>query len=128
MIGIWDDSAETFLYVTAGVSLFFGLPIFLATFRWATAFGWRIPEDRDLALYFGRCLGAFALVLAALILRAAITGDNVVVTYQVILAASAMMVLVHVWGALERVQPKSETYEIGAWAMLFLLAGLFYPG
>ena len=35
---------------------------------------WRIPQDIDLAVYFGRCLGAFILIVEALMLRAALTG------------------------------------------------------
>lgn len=128
MIGVWDSHAETYLFVTTGVALSFGLPILLMPFRWATAFGWRLPEDRDLALYFGRCLGAFVLVFAALMLRAAITGDYLVVTFQLALGASAMMVLVHLWGAAQRVQPISETYEIGMYGALFAATLLFYPG
>ena len=31
---------------------------------WARAMQWNIPDDTDLAVYFGRCLGAFILIEA----------------------------------------------------------------
>jgi len=34
---------------------------------------------------------------------------------------------VHVWGALLRIQPVSETLEIGMYSVLALLTILFYP-
>ncbi len=39
-----------------------------------------------------------------------------------------LMIVVHIWGALLRIQPISETLEIGMYAGLGLLAALFYPG
>jgi hypothetical protein len=37
------------------------------------------------------------------------------------------MIVVHVWGALQRIQPVSETLEIGMYGGLALLTVLFYP-
>lgn len=129
MIGVWSQHASTFLLVTAVLSTaVFALPLFLAPLRWASVFGWRVPEQTDLAVYFGRCLGAVALVIQVFIARAALTGVGASFAFQLILASAVLMVVVHVWGALRRIQPVSETWEIGFWAGLFLLAVLFYPG
>ena len=38
------------------------------------------------------------------------------------------MTLVHVWGAIRRIQPVTETIEIAFWAGLIVLGLLFYPG
>jgi uncharacterized membrane protein YsdA (DUF1294 family) len=129
MIGIWGSQAQLFLIVLMLVtSAAFALPIFLAPLAWARRFGWRIPEHTDLAVYFGRCLGAFVIVVELLMLRAALTGTGLVFTFQVLIAVAALMTVVHIWGALQRIQPISETLEIGMYAGLGVLAVLFYPG
>jgi hypothetical protein len=128
MIGAWSSHAQGFLLsLFAVTSIVFALPIFLAPLIWARWFGWRIPEQTHLAIYFGRCLGAFILIVELLMLRAGLTGEGLVFTFQVLLAVSGFMVIVHVWGALQRIQPLSETLEIGMYAVLGLLALLFYP-
>ncbi len=129
MIGIWAPHAQAFLFVlTIVTSAAFALPIFLAPLAWARQFGWRIPEHTDLAVYFGRCLGAFILIVELLMLRAALTGIGLVFTFQVLFAVSVLMTIVHIWGALLRIQPISETLEIGMYSGLGLLALAFYPG
>ena len=128
MLGLWSAYSQAFLLTIVCItSIVFALPIFLVPLTWARWFGWRIPQERDLAIYFGRCLGAFILIVEALMLRAGLTGEGLVFTFQVLLAVGLMMVLVHIWGALRRIQPISETLEIGMYSGLFLLAVLFYP-
>lgn len=128
MLGLWSAYSQLFLIVLVCVtSLVFALPIFLVPLTWARWFGWRIPQERDLAIYFGRCLGAFILVIEALMLRAGLNGEGLLFTYQVLLGVAALMVIVHIWGALLRIQPISETLEIGMYSGMFLLAVLFYP-
>jgi hypothetical protein len=129
MIGIWRSHAQAFLLVLMLVtSAAFALPIFLAPLTWARRLGWQIPEHTDLAVYFGRCLGAFILIVEMLMLRAVLTGVGLVFTFQVLIAVAVLMTVVHIWGALQRIQPISETLEIGMYAGLGMLAVLFYPG
>ena len=128
MLGLWSAYSQLFLIVLVCVtSLVFALPIFLVPLTWARWFGWRIPQERDLAIYFGRCLGAFILVIEALMLRAGLSGVGLLFIYQALLGVAALMVIVHIWGALLRIQPISETLEIGMYSGMFLLALLFYP-
>ncbi len=128
MLGVWSAHSQLFLIVLVCVtSLVFALPIFLVPLTWARWFGWRIPQERDLAIYFGRCLGAFVLVIEALMLRAGLNGVGLLFIYQALLGVAALMVIVHIWGALLRIQPISETLEIGMYSGMFLLAVLFYP-
>ena len=129
MLGLWGAHAQTFLLVVmATTTVVFALPIFLVPLRWARVLGWKIPDHTDLAIYFGRCLGAFALIVEALMLRAGLTGEGLLFTYQVIVAVSALMVIVHIWGAVQRIQPILETLEIGMYGGLGLLALAFWPG
>jgi hypothetical protein len=128
MIGMWSAHAQTYLLVTMVITtLTFALPIFLAPLRWARMLGWTIPEHTDLAVYFGRCLGAFVLIVEALMLRAALTGVAIVFTFQVMTAVAVLMVIVHIVGAIERTQPFLETLEIGMYGGLGVLNLLFWP-
>lgn len=108
-------------------TLFFALPIFLAPLRWARLMGWTIPEHEHLAIYFGRCLGAFILVVEATMLRSATTGTSFSYAFDVLFLVFALMFVVHVYGAIRKIQPISETLEIGFWMILFVLNVLFYP-
>jgi hypothetical protein len=130
-IGMWGEYSQMFLWVVMPVTTaVFALPLFLAPLTWSRWFQWRQPGDQDgrnLAGYFGRCLGAFVLIVEALMLRAALTGIGLVFTFQVLIMVSFMMVLVHVRGAMEGKQPFIETLEIGMYGGLGLLAVLFFP-
>jgi len=88
---------------------------------------WVIPEQTDLAVYFGRCPGAFILIVELLMLQAAVNGAGLAFTFQILLAVAAFMIVVHVWGAQLRIPPVSETLEIGVYGGLVLLNILFYP-
>ena len=131
-IGLWSSHSRGFLWaLIAFTSIAFALPIFLMPLTWARWFRWRLPREadgEDLAVYFGRCLGAFVVIVELLMLRAALTGEGLVYTFQVLIAIAAFMVIIHVQGAVQRIQPVTETYEIGMYGGLGLLALVFYPG
>ena len=128
MIGAWSAHAQQFLLVATVLSaLGLSLPIFLMPLAWARRFGWTIPDHTDLAVYFGRSLGALAVTINLLTLRAALTGEALVPAFEVTLVVSLLMVVVHVYGAVRRVQPVSETIEIGFWAAIALLALACWP-
>ena len=129
MIGIWAEHARTFLVVFGIVAgLAFAIPIFSAPLTWARAFRWKLPEDSDLAIYFGRCLGVLAVVLAGFVLRAGLTGSGVDLMFQIMIPVFIGMTLVHIVGAIQRIQPMTETIEIAFWGMLIVLGLAFYPG
>ncbi|WP_332821619.1 hypothetical protein [Pseudomonas sp.] len=128
MLSIWSDSAADYLLVlTVVTTLVFALPIFLVPLTWARLMGWQIPTQTDLAVYFGRCLGVFILILEAMMLRAALTGEAIHTVFELLAATALMMIVVHVYGALRRIQPLSETLEIGFYAGLLLLTLMFWP-
>lgn len=128
MLGLWSDHATQYLLVlTLATTLVFALPIFCIPLTWARLMGWRIPTHTDLAVYFGRCLGAFILILEAMMLRAALSGEAIHAVFEMLLAVAVMMVVVHVYGALRRIQPLSETLEIGFYLGLLVLTLLFWP-
>jgi len=128
MIGLWSAHAQSYLLVLSiATTLAFALPIFLVPLLWARLMQWTLPEHRDLAVYFGRCLGAFILIVEWLMLRAALTGEALVTTFEVLAAVAGFMVVVHVHGALRRIQPWTETVETGFYAGMLVLTLMFWP-
>lgn len=128
MIGIWSAHAQSYLLIlSTTTTLVFALPIFLVPLWWARVMQWQLPEHTDLAVYFGRCLGAFILIVEALMLRAALTGEALVTTFEVLAAVAGFMVVVHVYGALRRIQPWTETVETGFYAGMLVLTLMFWP-
>ncbi|MBD9676408.1 hypothetical protein IB274_06845 [Pseudomonas sp. PDM18] len=128
MIGMWSAQAQSYLLVLSiATTLVFALPIFLMPLSWARVMQWQLPEHTDLAVYFGRCLGAFILIVEGLMLRAALTGEALATTFEVLAAVAGLMVVVHIYGALRRIQPWTETLETGFYAGMLVLTLLFWP-
>lgn len=88
---------------------------------------WTIPKQTDLVLYFGRCLGSLALVMEYCTYQAASTGTAETMIFQFWVGICALMVGLHIYGAIKRIQPVTETWEIGLWSLLLFLSLAFYP-
>lgn len=128
LLGIWADQASTFLtWLCAITTLVFALPITLFPLGWARLMRWRIPADTQLTVYFGRCLGLFILILEGLMARAAWNGNGLVWVFEQLVAVFACMVALHVYGALRRQQPWTETAEIGLYSVCLLLTLACFP-
>jgi hypothetical protein len=110
---------SAFLYGTgAAFLLAFALPLFLSPLAWARRFLWTIPEDTRLTVYFGRCLGAVAVALVAACFHAAADPVRHSVVLLTLAVAGFLLTLVHVWGAIQRTQPWTETAEIALYGGL----------
>ena len=128
MIGTLSAHSSEFLRVTAVlVTLAFSIPIAVAPFAWARVLRWDVDAQPNLALYFGRCLGVVALVLSWAAWNAAGHPDLQPFYFQIFIGIAALMTVVHIVGAVQRVQPWTETAEIPFWAGLALLGLAFYP-
>ncbi len=128
MLGYWASYSAIFLQVFgAGVILLFGLPMVLQPLTWARWLRWQIPEQTHLAIYFGRCLGAIACVLGVMAWCAARMPEVQPFFFNILIGSTVAMVVVHVYGALRRIQPLTETLEIPFWFALFVLSLMFYP-
>jgi hypothetical protein len=106
----------------------FAIPIGLAPLAWARSFRWTVDAQPHLALYFGRCVGALALVLSCGAWYAAGHAGLQPFFMMLYIAANVAMVVVHVAGAVQKVQPWTENAEIGFWALSAVAGLLFYPG
>jgi hypothetical protein len=128
MIDAHAPASSWFLWMTASFFLVcFALPLVLAPLRWARLFQWRSPPDDPLTVYFGRCLGAVALAIVACCFRAAPTASTQPLLFDLIIAAGVLLALVHVWGALERKQPWTETAEIALYVGAAAAAWALHP-
>ncbi len=131
MIGLWSEQASGFLVAVSLISLLaLGLPMLVVPMTWARWLRWPIPQStdgRNLSIYFGRCLGAVICVQATVVLVNAEDTASQPVLFAILTGEFALMVAVHVWGAVRRIQPRSETVETFAWAGLLVLALLFHP-
>lgn len=129
MVGIWSKYADGYLSIIAiGTLILFGLPLCLFPLRWATWLRWQIPEHTHLAVYSSRCLGAVICVLSIFALKAAVS-DSVIKSFyfDFMLLNFFAMVIVHIYGALMKIQPMSETVEIVFWLCLIIATLCFYP-
>ncbi|TMQ10514.1 MAG: hypothetical protein E6J90_31990 [Deltaproteobacteria bacterium] len=106
--------ARAFLLIAGTIFLLIvALPLFLAPLAWAKRFLWTLPEEHALTIYFGRCLGATGIAVAGLALRAAADPAAHLEVFDLIAISGALLTVVHVWGAIRRIQPWIETVEIG---------------
>jgi hypothetical protein len=128
MIGIWGNYSSHFLFVIGMSTLMiFGIPMAIWPIQWAQTLRWVIPSQTDLAIYYGRCLGCVAFVIGAF---AILASRNPIVQpfyFQFLLSCWVLMVAVHSYGALKKIQPITETYEIGFWLSLAVLTLMFWP-
>jgi hypothetical protein len=62
-----------------------------------------------------------------LLLRAAWTGIGLDILLQFFALFCVMMLVVHLWGAIEGRQPWTETAEIALWGAFLALTLLFMP-
>jgi hypothetical protein len=124
MIDSQHAFASWFLWISAvGFSLAFALPLLFVPLTWARIFQWRVPDETHLTIYFGRCVGALAATIVLFAVRAAVHPDQHRYMFELIAVACGLMTGLHIWGAVRRMQPWTETVEIGLYAAM---TGLSY--
>jgi hypothetical protein len=127
--GPWSDYSGAFLAVVGlGALLLLGLPLLIRPLLWASVLRWTLPVDTDLTVYFGRSLGAVLCVLSVFALVAALDESVQSFFYGIMLGGFAITAAVHVWGAVRRIQPATETAETVVWLGLLGVGLLCYPG
>lgn len=128
MIGVLKSYLYIYLYVAAVATLVgYGIPLLVAPVRWARVFRWQIPQPDHLIVALGRSLGAFTCVLAAFAFKAANTPAVQPFFVDLLLWTFVAMILTHIYGAIRKIQPITETVEILLWVVLFLVTLAFYP-
>ena len=123
-----DRRSSVFLLAASGIGLLvFALPLLLSPLRWANRLRWRLPEETDLTVYLGRSLGAVATALSVGGLLAARDPRRHRIVFPMAAVAAFLLTGVHVWGAIQKRQPWTETVEILFWAAMAAGAVVSYP-
>ncbi len=128
MIGIWSSHSDIFLYIVGVVTLiFYGIPLVFAPMSWARVFRWELPQASNLVATLGRSLGMVISIMAIFAFVAARNPAAKPFYFGLTLSVFAGMFLVHVYGALRKTQPFTETLEIVLWVLLGVVTLGFYP-
>lgn len=129
MIGIWQTYADIYLIVSGVAMLLgFGLPLLLFPMHWARLFGWEMPSHKKFTLFLERSVGIFIIVMSIFAFIASTESAAVMrFFFNMMLVTFLGMTLLHIYGAIRRVQPITETYEIALWVVLTIVTVLFYP-
>lgn len=103
-------------FLALSTSLFlvgYALPLLFVPLRWARWFGWELPTgNNDLTVYFARCLGGLALSVIIAVVQFIPDPKSHLVIFELIGLIGFLMTGVHVWGAIKKQQPWTETAEI----------------
>ncbi len=109
--------ASWFLLVAGTVFLVvYALPLLFVPLQWARVFRWELPEKTHLTIYLGRCVGGLALAVVVFVFRAVPDPRSNRMLLELIALMSGLLALVHVWGAIRRIQPWTEHVEIVLYA------------
>jgi len=121
--------ASWFLLISGiGFLVVYALPLLFVPLRWARAFRWELPERTHLAIYLGRCLGGVALAVVIFVFRAVPDPRSSRLLFELIALMTGILALVHVWGAIRRIQPWTEHAEIALYAILAALSAWIGAG
>lgn len=126
--------ASWFLWLSGvGFLLVYALPLTLAPLYWARVFRWHLPEGNNhLTLYFGRCTGVLALSVTLFAMRAAMDPEAHRYLFELITLICSGMTLLHLYGAVRRMQPWTEDAEVvlyaGIAAVSWWVLGTLPPG
>jgi len=128
MVGIWQGHSDIYL-LAAGIAMLagFGIPLVVAPMTWARWLRWDVSQAAMLTTFLGRSLGIFICVVAAYAIRAAITPAAKPFFFELLLWLLIAMLGLHVFGAMAKAQPSTETAEIALWVALILATLAFYP-
>jgi ABC-type uncharacterized transport system permease subunit len=128
MVGAWSSYTGTFLaWFPLLIMLVFGLPMLIAPMAWGRIIGFRLPDQTDLTVYFGRSLGVAISGLALAAYGASSFAPAQGVVMDGLILTAFLYVLTHVHGAVMRIQPLIETLEIAFFSTLVLLMLAVYP-
>lgn len=121
--------ASWFLLISGIVFLVvYALPLLFVPLQWARVFRWELPERTHLAIYLGRCLGGVALAVIIFVFRAVPDPRSSRMLFDLVALMTGILCLVHVWGAIRRIQPWTEHVEIVLYAAVAALSAWIGAG
>jgi hypothetical protein len=128
MIGIWKSYADNYLII-AGIAMLlaFGLPLIFTPAGWARLFRWEFPQSHQLVVFLERSMGIVITIIAIFAFRVIQTPAAKPFFFDLMLWIFGGMILLHVYGAIRKIQPIPETLEIFLWIALSVVTLCFYP-
>jgi hypothetical protein len=128
MIGIWQSYVDQYLMV-AGVAMLlaFGLPLIFLPVGWARLFRWEFPQSSHLVIFLERSMGMVITIVAIFAFKVIQTPVAKPFFFDLMLWIFGGMILLHVYGAVRKTQPITETIEIFLWITLSIITLCFYP-
>jgi hypothetical protein len=128
MIGIWQSYSNVYLYI-AGVAMLvaYGIPLIIVPLGWARVFRWEIPQPKNLVVFLGRSVGIFISLVAVFAFKATGMPAAKLFFFDLMLWFLAAMLVLHVYGAIRKTQPITETLENILWIILIVVTLCFYP-
>jgi hypothetical protein len=112
-------------FLIGGGALFlvvFALPLLIAPYTWADWFGWDTTPKTDVGDYFGRCLGAVAIAITVMSLRASRAPADHRWFFDLMALAAVLLALVHLRGLVADEQPLVEHLETLGYSTVATLA------
>ena len=126
MIGIWGNYSSTFLFwFPVLILIVFALPMLFVPLVWAKIIGFTLPDETDLAVYYGRSLGVAAIGICVMCFVASELPAAQPAVIDGLIVIAALYVVTHIHGAIMKIQPLIETLEIGFWIALFCVCLLY---
>jgi hypothetical protein len=111
------------VFATSFFLVVVALPLLFVPLTWARVFRWKLPDaGKDLTVYFGRCLGAVSLAIIIVVAQGIPEPKSNLRLFELVALTAGLMVLVHLWGAIRRIQPMTETVETLFWAAVVFMA------
>jgi len=118
-LGMWGAHAgPCLMWFALAALLLFGMPMMLWPLRWASMLGWASTPGDHLAIYFGRTLGMITCALSVATLMAVNHPSLWPLLYNLNIMIFLANTGVHAWGAIKRIQPLAEPWEIPYWFAL----------
>jgi hypothetical protein len=123
-----NTGSSIFMLIGAsGLVIFLGLPLLVSPIAWGRMLGWTIPEQTDLASYFGRSLGGVALSIAIMGYLAAHDPWQYRFVFDLVILIGIFLIGVHAYGYIKKNQPVVENVEIILYALVSLMSWYLYP-
>jgi len=128
MIGILGAYSGIYLYVVGAATLAgFGVPLLVAPLTWGRWFRWDVQQATPLTVFLGRSVGMFLCVLGVYAFRVSGVPAAQPFFFELLLWILVGMLALHIYGAIVRAQPWTETVEIALWVILILATLVFFP-
>jgi hypothetical protein len=123
-----NKGSSIFIFLGAtGLVCLLGLPLLLSPMSWARTLRWELPEQKALANYLGRSLGAVGLSIAVMGYLAARDPWQYRFVFVLVILLGIFLTVVHGYGFVKKSQPAFENIEAILFPLISLLAWYFYP-